>query len=236
MHVNSEAHFRDMSCHCFDYSCPLPLWSHYTMTPIKVPSLRQLLYTNFMFTVLFNIRLIFTCCFKNWRRVGLQCCVNFCSIAKWLSYIQAYAFSNSFPLWFITGLDIVPCATVRPCGLPFYIYWFASANSKLPFYLLPLPRWQPRVCFLGLWVCFCCTLYSAQIALVHFSLWVLVPPNFSITLSSFPSQYIPTFFLSVPNAVFNHHPIMGHNCNSCPMFLSQFLFEQSCVVRIGSPG
>ena len=40
--------------------------------------------------------------------VDLQCCVNFCCIAKWFSYSHThththiYSFSHSFPLWFIT--------------------------------------------------------------------------------------------------------------------------------------
>ena len=33
--------------------------------------------------------------------VDLQCCVNFCSTAKWLSY--TYIYTYSFLLWFITG-------------------------------------------------------------------------------------------------------------------------------------
>ena len=42
-----------------------------------------------------------------WSTVDLQCCVNFCCIAKWLSYtyihIYIYSFSYSFPFWFFTG-------------------------------------------------------------------------------------------------------------------------------------
>ena len=38
-----------------------------------------------------------------WSIVDLQCCINFCYTAKWLSYIYLYPFSYSFPLWFITG-------------------------------------------------------------------------------------------------------------------------------------
>ena len=38
-----------------------------------------------------------------WHIVDLQCCVNFCSTAKWLNYTYICSFLYSFPLWFITG-------------------------------------------------------------------------------------------------------------------------------------
>ena len=46
-----------------------------------------------------------------WSIVDLECCVNFCCIAKWLSCTNAYNLFYSFSLWFITGYwNIVPCA------------------------------------------------------------------------------------------------------------------------------
>ena len=46
-----------------------------------------------------------------WSIVDLECCVNFCCIAKWLSCTHAYNLFYSFSLWFITGYwNIVPCA------------------------------------------------------------------------------------------------------------------------------
>ena len=38
-----------------------------------------------------------------WSRVDLQCCVNYCCTAKWLSYTHTHSSSYSFPLWFIIG-------------------------------------------------------------------------------------------------------------------------------------
>ena len=35
--------------------------------------------------------------------VDLQCCVNFCSMAKWFIYTYIHSFSYSFPSWSITG-------------------------------------------------------------------------------------------------------------------------------------
>ena len=36
----------------------------------------------------------------------LQCCINFCCIAKWLNYTHIYSFSYYFPLRFIVGYHI----------------------------------------------------------------------------------------------------------------------------------
>ena len=47
-----------------------------------------------------------------WTIVDLECCVDFCCIAKWLSCTHAYNLFYFFPLWFITGYwNIVPYAT-----------------------------------------------------------------------------------------------------------------------------
>ena len=41
---------------------------------------------------------------SNWRTVDLQCCVHFCSIAKWFSYTYTYVlFLYAFPWWFMIG-------------------------------------------------------------------------------------------------------------------------------------
>ena len=62
----------------------------------------------------------FVCFFKSyWHIVDLQCCVNFCSTAKWLSYTDIYIL---FHILFHCDLsqDIEyssPCSTVGPCCL-----------------------------------------------------------------------------------------------------------------------
>ena len=43
---------------------------------------------------------------KYWSIIDLQCCVNFCCVAEWLSYTHMCYLSCSFPLRFITRLDI----------------------------------------------------------------------------------------------------------------------------------
>ena len=72
------------------------------------------LYILFHYGLLQDIFFLLQCSFRkifHWSIVDLQCCVNFCCIAKWRSYTYTYihthkyiySFSYSFPLWFITG-------------------------------------------------------------------------------------------------------------------------------------
>ena len=116
----------------------------------------EVIYEICMRLYLFNYSLI---CFY-WIIVGLQCCIHFLYIAKWLSYIHIYIYIH-FYILFHYGLsqDIeynFLCYTVRPCCLfiPCVMVWFA--NPKLLVYpssSFPLP-WQPEFCSLCLWVCF----------------------------------------------------------------------------------
>ena len=91
-----------------------------------------------------------------WSVVKFQCCVHYCSTAKWLSYM--YSFSCSFPLWFITGCWIqFPMRYSRT--LLFIHAMYTSLHlliPKLP--LLPFLTLLPpatTVCSLCLWFCLC---------------------------------------------------------------------------------
>ena len=41
-----------------------------------------------------------------WHKLDLQCWVNLCCTAKWVSLTHVHYFSYSFPLWFFTGYSI----------------------------------------------------------------------------------------------------------------------------------
>ena len=97
-----------------------------------------------------------------------------------------HSFSYSFPLWFTTILNTIPCAIQQGLVLvSFYTYQFASANSKLtalPFLTSP-PHWWPQICSLCLWVHFC--LVDLFICRVHLSISALLFLSiylFSLTL------------------------------------------------------
>ena len=84
--------------------------------------------------------------FKNlfyWSIVYLQC-VNFCCTAKWVIHI--YAFSYSFPLWFLTGYWIqVPVLYSRTLLFIHPIHnslHLLTPNSQS----IPLSRWQAQAC------------------------------------------------------------------------------------------
>ena len=103
-------------------------------------------------TFFFQIGVIGFFCFLKYS--WLQCCANFCYIAKWLSYMHIYIlFCILFH--YPRKLDIVPCAiyTVGSCCLSIlYVAMCVPANPKLlfipPLFSSPshpqllLPRWQ----------------------------------------------------------------------------------------------
>ena len=89
----------------------------------------------------------------------LQCCVNFFYTAKWLRYRYIYIL---FHILFHYGLsqDIEYsslCYTVGPCCLSilYIIVCLCPSQTPIPSLPYPCPPWQPQVCSLYLWVCFC---------------------------------------------------------------------------------
>ena len=88
-----------------------------------------------------------------WGIVDLQCCVNFCCMAKWFTY------TYSFPLWFITGYWIeLPVLYSRILLFIHPIYnslQLLTPNSQSFSPRTPPTPWQPQVWSLCLWVCFC---------------------------------------------------------------------------------
>ena len=90
--------------------------------------------------------------------VDLQCCANFCIIAKWLSLADIFFFTFFASMVYPRTLNTVPCALQEDLLSIHSLYkQFASANPKLPVHPSPNPAvpWQPKVCALCLWVCFC---------------------------------------------------------------------------------
>ena len=53
-----------------------------------------------------------------WSTVNLQCCIHFCCIAKWLSYIHVYILLNFFSI-------VVYSRIVN--GVPWATFWFLSS-------------------------------------------------------------------------------------------------------------
>ena len=90
-----------------------------------------------------------------WSIVDLQCYINFCCTAKWLSYTYLYTFFFIFLSMMVYHriLNIVPCATqqnlvVHP-ALYDSLHLLTWNSQSLP------PPWQPQACSLCLWVEFC---------------------------------------------------------------------------------
>ena len=64
-----------------------------------------------------------------WSIVDLQCYVNFCWTAKWLSHTYIYFSSYSFPVWFITRHFWPLFLPHHPCPL----LLFRSSGHVIPF-------------------------------------------------------------------------------------------------------
>lgn len=89
--------------------------------------------------------------------VGLQCCINFCCIEKWLGYTHIpILFHILFHLWFITGYwKWFPELHSRTLLVIYSIYaslhMLTPDSQFIPFPLThphPFP-WQPQICSLG---------------------------------------------------------------------------------------
>ena len=92
-----------------------------------------------------------------WGIVDLQCCVNFCYIAKWFSYTQiCFIFKSFFFMLYHRILNIVPviyCRTLLFIHAKYNNLYLLILNFQSIPPTLPLP-WQLPVCSLCLWVCF----------------------------------------------------------------------------------
>ena len=101
---------------------------------------------------------ILICFFFNWSIVGLQCCVNFCYTAKWLSYTYIYSFPHSFPLCFVTGywiqFPVLYNRTLLFIHSLYHSLHLLIADSQF-IHLLPPSPLATQVCSLWLWVSFC---------------------------------------------------------------------------------
>ena len=89
-------------CTQITYICIYTYTCIYTQTPFFLFVLRKVVFF-----------------FFNWSIFDLQCCVNFCCTAKWLSYTYTYTFSYFIYTLFHYGSSL--CYTVGPVVYPFYI-------------------------------------------------------------------------------------------------------------------
>ena len=95
----------------------------------------------------------------NWNIVDLQCCVNFFCTAKWLSYTYIYILFYIL-FHYVLSREIrynSLCCTVGPCclSIPNVIVCIYQPQTPSPTLPLSAPPWQPQVCSLCPWVCFC---------------------------------------------------------------------------------
>ena len=104
--------------------------------------------------------------FFNWSIVTLQCCVSFCCIMKWISYMYTYIPSfldlpppPSPPSWSPQGPELsLLCYAQVPASCLFYTQQCIYAN--LPIHLTPLPH--PRCIRMSiLWICITIPTFSA---------------------------------------------------------------------------
>ena len=96
--------------------------------------------------------------FFNWSMVDVQCCVNFCSTAKWFSYIDVHYFQYSFPLSFIIGYWIwFPVLCGRTLLFIQSIYKSLHLLAPNSYSICPptTPLWPLGAWSLRLRICFC---------------------------------------------------------------------------------
>ena len=79
----------------------------------------SLIYSIF-FSLTYSLKIFLNNLFVNWNAADLQCCVNFCYTARWLSY--TYIYILCFCILFHYGLSYnieytSLCSTVGPCCL-----------------------------------------------------------------------------------------------------------------------
>ena len=166
--------------------------------------------------------------------VDLQCCMSFCCTAKWFSVYCTcvYSFSYSFGLWFLTGYWIGSLGSaVGPC-LSILCVIVCICSSQTPDLSLP---WQPQVCPLYLWVCFC--FWKQKIYLYHildsmykwchvifFCFWLIslsmiISVSFHIAANGTISSFL--WLSSIPSHTHTH--THTHTHLYIPAFLYSFL-------------
>ena len=127
----------------------------------RIQTKKQILVFSFnRFTIfLFNhVKQQYTVFFFYWSIIYLQCWVNFCYTAKWLSFIYIHTFFIFFSIMvYLRILNIVPCAIQSDLVVhSFYINSFhvlipnSQSIARSPH--IPLGNRKSALC---LWVCSC---------------------------------------------------------------------------------
>ena len=158
--------------------------------------------------------------------------INFCCIAKWLSYTYIYSFSCSFPFWFITRHWIL---------VPVLYNRTLSFIQLRGFFFLD----GVGIVALQCWVSFCHTMQWISFMYTYIP-FPLGPPSYPpsdptlLGLHRAPSwtscaiQQLPTSYLFPHGSVHTSTPVFLHPTlllPLCPHILSLHLHLYSCPVN-----
>ena len=150
----------------------------------------------------------------HWSLVELQCFVNYCCAAKWLSYSHIHSFSYSPPLWFIIGYWIqFPVPSRRTLLLTVSIYnslHLLTPNS----YSYPLPppfpladTRQSRTNFSS-WLRYCPSKYLASYVYKVF-FFFLTQPGGNTNPVWFPEAVLLLLLLALPQPQAVSSPVLS---------------------------